>query len=235
MEKMIPWKVRSFFHDFKPIGNLDFDLSLSRPSYQPDDVHISGHIIGKGCSAEYYKFPYRVKDITGTVDITNGRFQLNQLHCATDSGTVTVSGTISDPTQYSEVTLNIESKRTALDHKLRNALTSQYQAIFDQFSPTGFADTHIELHNPPGGDQPWETHITAQLLDVSAVYENFRYPANHISGLLKISDNTLELTQLAGRHGQAEFTLSGTVKQLTLRILPSKSTYRPSGCRSIGG
>jgi hypothetical protein len=212
MEKMIPWNIRSFFHDFKPTGKLGFDLAVSRPTDQPEDVHISGKIVGQGCSAEYYKFPYRVKDINGTVDIVDGRFQLNDLQCKTDSGSAVVSGSISDPTSNAEVVLKIDSKRTALDAQLRSALNEQYQAIFEKFKPAGFADTHIELYCPYGGDQTWKTLIDAKIFEVSAVYEGFRYPVSDVKGRLKFTNDKLDMENISGRHGGASFTLSGVVE-----------------------
>jgi hypothetical protein len=212
IDAYLPWRLRKFFSDFKAIGLADFDLACRRDPDLPFGFVLNGQIMPQHCSAEYFKFPYRVNNITGSVDITDNRFHLNNLTGSTNPGIVVVSGTISDPSNCAEITLKIESTRTVIDDKLLQALSPQDQKIFNQFNPTGFADTHIELHNPPGFQMPWETAIDADFTDTSALYDKFPYPVDHLQGRLTIRNNKLELKNITGRHRSARFTLNGTIE-----------------------
>jgi hypothetical protein len=217
IETNIPWKLRCFFHDFKPIGRLNFKLVVdSRPDKQPAFT-ISGLIVPLGLSAEYFKFPYRVDQITGSVKITNGRFELINLDGKTGPGKVLVNGTVSEASKYAEINLDITSRQTPLCPKLLAALPDRYKAIFIQFNPMGFADTRIRLYQPYGLNQPWKTDIVAQLSETSATYKAFPYKIHNVSGTLDLKNNLLELKNISGRHGKANFTLAGSVEQINTR------------------
>jgi hypothetical protein len=214
IETNIPWKLRCFFHDFKPIGGLNFNLTVdSRPGRKPA-FNISGQIEPLKLSAEYFKFPYRVDDLVGKVKITNGRFELINLDGRTGAGNVLVNGTVSEASKYAEINLNIVSRQTPLGPHLLAALPEQYKKIFKQFNPKGFADTHIRLYQPYGENKPWTTDIVAQLSDTSAVYAAFPYRVDHVSGTLDLKNNLLELKNISGRHGQTNFTIEGRVEQV---------------------
>ncbi|NLE28189.1 MAG: hypothetical protein GX629_00800 [Phycisphaerae bacterium] len=214
IETNIPWKIRCFFHDFKPIGKLDFNLAVDSNPQRSPAVTISGLIEPRRLSAEYFKFPYRVDEITGKVKITDGQFELVQVEGKTGPGDVLVNGTISEASKYAEIDLDITSRQTPLNSDLLAALPERYKAIFTQFNPSGFADTRIRLYQPYGEDQPWKTDITARLFETSATYRAFPYTIDHLGGTLVLKNNLLKLNNITGRHGSAHLTLAGSVDRI---------------------
>ncbi len=218
IEKFIPWKLRCFFHDFKPIGKLDLDLLISRmgqmekTTTKGSALTLTGKVQPRLLSAEYHKFPYRIDNLVGTLQLSDGGFVLQGITGTTGQGKVTVNGTISEPSKYAKIDLFISSAQTPIDPKLFNALAPKYRRIFDKFNPSGFADTEIELHQPYGENQPWRTQIEAALYGVTATYEQFPYAVSDIHGDLILQNDLLELRDVSARHGKTAITINAKVE-----------------------
>jgi hypothetical protein len=212
IEAYLPWKLRCFFHDFKPVGNLDLDLFLAKPGAAKSGMTLAGLVQARQLSVEYYKFPYRLDNLTGSVRLTNGGFELIGLTGFSGGGKAIVNGTISEPSRFARISLQITSFRTPFDRKLFSALTKPYQDIWKKLNLAGFADTRIELHQPYGPDQPWQTKINASLVEASGTYEGFKYPLSNLSGGLQFDNNLLELRDVTGQNGSGKVTLNGTIR-----------------------
>ncbi len=214
VENYMPWRLACFFRDFKPKGKLTFDLLLSKKPTPKAPVILSGRVQPNKCSAEYYKFPYRLDDVTGSVQITNGGFKLIGLTGYSAGGKALVNGTISEASRFAEINLEITSTRTPFDKKLFDALPPRYQQIWKKFDLAGFADSKINLYQPYGKNQPWQHKIRASLVDASGCYEGFKFPLTNLSGVLMFENEQLSLQNIAGRNGSTQVCVNGTVQKI---------------------
>lgn len=214
LEAYLPWKLCCFFRDFKPRGKLDLNLMISKPRGLNAPLTLAGQVRPRGVSAEYYKFPYRLDNLTGSVRLADGGFELIGLTGFSAGGKAVINGTISEPSKFAKIDLAITTSRTPLDPKLFHALPAPYRAIWKKFDLAGAADAQIELHQAYGPDQPWQTRITAALLDVSGTYQGFKYPLRNMTGVLQFENGVLELCNVTGRNGAAHVTLNGKVQRL---------------------
>ncbi|MFA5863485.1 MAG: AsmA-like C-terminal domain-containing protein [Phycisphaerae bacterium] len=214
IETYLPWKLRCFFHDFKPRGKVDFDLLLAKGSGPSASVTLAGIVSPKKLSVEYYKFPYRLDNFTGIVRMANGGFHLIGMTGFSDEGKVVVNGTISEASKNAKIDLVIASTATPLNKKLFTALPPKYQTIWKKFNLTGAADARVELHQPYGANQPWQYKIAASFLNASGVYEGFKYPLHDVTGILKFDNDLVTLENISGRHGLAKVTIHGQIHHL---------------------
>ncbi len=214
IEKFVHWKLACFFRDFKPRGKLDLDLQITKPSGPDSPASLTGIIQPRGVSAEYYKFPYRLDNVTGKLCLAKGGFELIGLTGFSGGGKAIINGTISDATKLAEIKLSIESFQTPLDRKLFSNLAPRYQEIWKKFNLAGYADTRIKLFQPYGAHQPWQRQITASLVNGSGAYEGFKYPLQDLSGNLKFENDRLEIQNLRGRNKQGQVEINGHVLRL---------------------
>jgi hypothetical protein len=214
IETYVHWKLACFFRDFKPKGKLDLDLQLSKPVGPNAALTLAGVVQPRGLSAEYYKFPYRLENLTGTLQLAKGGFKLIDLAGNSEGGKGIINGTISDPTKLAEIRLDITSVRIPLDNKLFKALSPGYREIGKKFNLTGFADSRVKLYQPHGLNQPWHRKISVSLSNGSGAYEGFKYPLKDLTGKLTFENDRLEIRDLFGRNKQAEVKISGTVLHL---------------------
>ncbi len=214
IEYKFPWKLRCFFHDFKPKGKVDFDLNITKQAGSDDNFLLNGVISPKNTSAEYFRFPYRVNNITGKIKIINNSFKLVGLKGTSDGGTVALDGFISEPSKFSAVDIKIHTQNSPLNKKLFAALPSQYKKIWKMFNPSGKGNAEIILHRDAGVGKKWKREITFNLTNAAACYEKFRYPINKLTGTMHFSNDNLQLKNLVGQNGNAELTINGNVRKI---------------------
>jgi len=211
IEKYMPDKLRKFFRDFKPKGTLSLDLLINKKPTPDAKLTLAGKIQPNRCSAEYYKFPYRLNDLTGTVQLANGGFKLIDMTGHSGGGKAVVNGTISEPSQFAEINLEIVSTRTPLDKKLYDTLSPRYQQLWNKFALAGAADTKVTLYQPYGMNQPWHKKIQASLVNASGCYEHFKFPLKNLSGSLVFENDRLDLHDIKGKNNDTDVTINGVV------------------------
>ncbi len=214
IEYQFPWKLRCFFHDFKPKGKVDFDIEISKQKGKNNNFVLNGNVDLKHISAEYFKFPYRVDNIIGKIAIENNSFKLIGLKAKSDNGKITLDGFISEPSKFSAVDIEIHTKNTPLNNKLFRALPEHYQKVWKMFNPQGYGDSDIVLHRPAGTNRKWKRKIKLKLTKASGCYEKFRYPIHNLRGVMYVEDNKLYLKDLQGHDKQAILRISGIVENI---------------------
>ncbi len=214
IEHQFPWKLRCLFHDFKPKGKVDMNITLTKKKGSSDNFLINGNVILKHISAEYFKFPYRADNITGKILIENNSFKLIGLKGESDGGKITLDGFISEPSKFSAVDIEIHTQHTPLNRKLFNALPPHYQKVWKMFNPKGYGNSDIILHRRAGKNQNWHRKITLVLTKAQGCYDKFKYPINNLSGVMYVENNTLYLRHLQGKDANASLEISGIVQHI---------------------
>ncbi len=205
-----------FYCDYDPHGRFDIDLKCSKAAGSDAPVTIEKLVVApRGADASCRYFPYRLKNLTGSLELTPEGVFLRKLGGDHAEGTAYISGWLAAPNRCSPVELSITGRGNPIDKALGDALSLSFKAILDEFQPAGFLDeVEVSLSRPgckEGRVVPWESSVSVAFSDLTATYERFPVSVEHIQGKLTTHDSRLTLEEVIGRVGEGHVHVSGHV------------------------
>ncbi|MFH0983559.1 MAG: hypothetical protein V2A79_18750 [Planctomycetota bacterium] len=208
------WRpLSSFYNDFDPHGRVSLEVALVKEAGPGRPVRLAkGMMTVLHADASYRKFPYRVRNLTGTVEFTPEGMYLRELAGDHRGAPVVVNGWLAETRWYAATDLHITGRSVSLDADLHEALNARYRQLWDTFELAGAADITVDMTRAPGTEQdpqPYVTTINAELSDARARFSRFPYPVEGLSGGVAIAGERLRVTRLRGRNGPARVVVDG--------------------------
>ncbi len=208
------WRpLRSFYNDFDPHGRVALEITVTKAAGTGQPVRLErGVMTVLHADGSYRKFPYRVGDITGSVQVTPEGIYLRELAGNHEGAPIVVNGWLAEARWYSASELHITGRGVTLDADLHSALNERYRKLWDTFALAGSADITVEMGRGPGTaekPQPYTTAIKAELTSARARFAGFPYPVEDLSGGVAVSGDRLTVTRLTGRNGPARVVVDG--------------------------
>jgi hypothetical protein len=208
------WRtLRSFYNDFDPHGRVALELSLTKPAGAGQPFRFDRGVMNVlNADASYRQFPYRVRNITGSVEVTPDGIYLRRLAGDHAGHPVVVDGWLAEARWYAASKLHITGDHIDLDRDLHQALNERYRRLWDAFELGGTADITVDMIRPPGTEaepRPYATSVDAVLTDARACYSGFAYPVEGLSGRVTIAGDRLRVTQLAAETGVSGVRVDG--------------------------
>ena len=192
----------------KPTGQMNLTLKFRRAEH--GEPAFEGRAEPQGMSCELKYFPYRLEDVTGTIDFDEhdlGRLKLAARH---GSGTFTIEGS-SRLARRGRLDIKVSARDCQLDEQLKGALPKKFARVWDALSPSGAADGEI-LVKREGPDAP--QCIDAEVIfrgKASAKYSGFPYPLKNLTGAVRFRGNEATFTNVAGKADQTECQINGVI------------------------
>lgn len=202
----LPESLRSQWHRFLPTGQVNADVAFSydgrawRPelSVQCDNVAFT-----------YDKFPYRLQNGQGTLELRDDVFTAN-LTAYAASQPVRIRLRMLQPLTAPHGWVEAKGDNIPVDDKLIDAIPGKAHAVIRDMDPRGtvnfFARTWRD--NP---DEPFHRHALVGLNRATIRYEKFPYQINNIRGTLEMSERDWEFRDLEGFHGPGQLTGNGSL------------------------
>ena len=83
------------------------------------------------------------------------------------------------------------------------------EGFFDRYEPRGRVDVELEAsgHLNRISESTFSGDVYCR--DVAICHHKFAYPIDHLAGRIKVTENSVTLCDLVGRHGEAELTFNG--------------------------
>ena len=83
------------------------------------------------------------------------------------------------------------------------------QRFFNRYEPRGQVDIELEAsgHLNRLGESTFSADVYCK--DVAICHHKFAYPIDRLAGRIKVTENSVTLCNLVGRHGEAELTFNG--------------------------
>jgi hypothetical protein len=166
----------------------------------------------EGAAVCYDRFPYPVRQVTGTVDMdmADGNVQID---AAGYGGLqpVTLKGHWKGVGKAADVALDLHAAGVPLDEPLIRALPSaptDVQKLARSFHPAGRADVVAHIRHAPGGATYANTY-EAHFHEASTKWTGFPYPLENVSGTLTVYPDHWEFRDFAGTHRGADVRVSG--------------------------
>jgi hypothetical protein len=206
LRRRIPREVRPVIQALA-LNNGVLDLELHRFRYDPaapsaDRLRYKTSIRLREGVWDCPILPFTVNDLGAALTIEDGVLSINHAQGSNGTTTLRAEGVIglTEPERF-PLDLRIDLIDLELDKRLRKRTPLEYDELWDIFEPRGSVNASVHMARSKRG-APLDWAATVLCRDVSAVYREFRYPLEHLTGLLSLKKNTLEVdlkSLIAGR------------------------------------
>ena len=218
--RLLPDVLQQEWPKYFPQGLLDLSI---RCTSQPQGLQFRVTADLQNVSFAYYKFPYRLQQTQGRMELTPEQLTI-QLTARANGQPVEIRGQVLAPLTSPRSQIFVSGRGIALDDRLVDAvLNPKTQNTIRSLQLSGTADFWLSLwQDKPGEDL--HRHLEAILNRCSMKYQKFPYPISNITGRLIMRDDAWCFEELRGNHGPAQITAAGTLlpdkdgTELTLRF-----------------
>ncbi|MCD6303964.1 MAG: hypothetical protein J7M21_03260, partial [Planctomycetes bacterium] len=200
---------------FNPSGPVTIQADVERTA--GGDIHISGTARPLGMSFTYRYFPYRLDEVTGTIEFASdsrrGQVAITEVTGRRNGATVRVHGWI-DLHRKDFFDVSIDANDVVLDGRLRSAMPADLQRIWDRFAPAGRINATVRARRDgPARRERIEVTLRADGR-LSASYAALPYRIEELTGLVRIDADNVAIELLRGRRGPMQCSIDGTVTGL---------------------
>ena len=207
--------IRKFYDRFDPHGRVDIEIDAEKRAGPNNPLVVRlVRMTARDADASYWKFPYRVSHLTGSVEYSSDGVFLRHLKGRHADGDIEVNGRLSTPNRCAEADLTIKGDRILIDDSLIEPLPPGFRKINESFHPQGRIDITVRLRRGScenGVPPPWVVSTTIGFEDLSAVYTGFPTPIEGLRGSLQVDGKKLAIREVKGRIGDGRVTVSGDV------------------------
>ena len=210
LKARLPEAARNLVNSIGLTGVCDVDVKSRLEETKVNwDVDLR---LSKGTVA-HEKFPYRVRDVTGTVALRNNVAQIEGQGTA-GGMPLTMSGTVKNPGPDQDADIFIGIERVPIDAELLAAAPPVVSRVFSEMNLKGQGDVRFRARRPAGPGQRFQLNLAVKLLDSSASFKGFPYAVNCLSGLVFWDGDTVQFEGLKGEHDGAVLTAVGRYQRL---------------------
>ncbi len=212
-ERIVPWlpdKLKKFWSDFTPAGTISGTVLFSQGD---NGRKLQLRSILSGGSCVWYKFPFKLENLDGKIDI--------------DDNVLTLSGTAVESQQLVQIDGRIVNPgrdwtgwvvgrcdgQIPITEKAIQAF-QPYPGILkalQRFEAAGHFSGWGRLERTdPAALRP-RSRYEITFHDATVRYDAFRYPFYHVNGVLDIVDGETSVRELSGQNKTAQITCTGKI------------------------
>ncbi len=214
-------RLAALYRDYDPHGPVDLEIEATNSAGSDEPIVRRVVLTARGGDASCRFFPYRVRNVEGSVEYTAQGVFLRELHGEHAGGTVSVNGRLAKATKWAAKMVTVKGTGLPIDEALWLGLPERYRRIREQFDPQGTFDALVEFTQPAGTEErPGKRRFKSRvsLRDVSASFVGFPYRVDSLTGTLLIDKGKLEVVDVAGRSGDARIAVDGSLRFDSERI-----------------
>ncbi len=202
--------LQGFFDMFQPQGMADAELEMSGNLSRLSESKMAGNANCKDAAFCYNKFPYAIENLAGRIDFTKNSVTLNNLSGKHGEARLFINGSCSDFGPNLKYGIRITSDNMPLDNDLYDVLTTKQKEFWSAFSPTGLAGIDFQLSRQTQTGK--EMKLAVELHGAEAVYRNFPYQLQNLTGRLSFNRNKVIFSDVTSRVSQRKITLNGEIE-----------------------
>lgn len=149
---LLPGSLKKIVSELNPQGSVNLSADLNKESLtEPPDYSITLECLRN--SVTIPKFPFPLKDITGTLTMKDDRVELKDIAASmgdnvpatADNATIKLNGrAILTGNTVSDILLHLSVNNISLDNQLNLVLPQRVQPLYDKLSPAGLFDLDFE-------------------------------------------------------------------------------------------
>jgi len=205
----LPERPRAVVRSLDPHGTVSFYVRLWRDkSDEPMHQHIQ--VAPNRCSVRYEKFPYRLSDLRGTLEMFDGHWTFRHIEAQNDRARITCEGQLTPGLQGNELSLSFTGRDVALDDNLRDALSPHIQQVWRDLRPQGRVDLTAEVRYAAETNQ-FSVGVRAQPQPQSTSIEpvHFPYRLERLQGQWVYRDGHVAFEDCKAEHGAVKVSAQG--------------------------
>jgi hypothetical protein len=183
--RALPAAVHPVWAKFMPVGPVDLDaqLSFDGRAWKRDATATCN-----GMSFVYHKFPYRVRQATGTLRLADDVLYTDLVAQAGGRPVQIIARTINPGPQFTGW-LEVKASEMTLDDEALVCLPEKTGAFVRSLHPRGKFDFFARYEKTDPAASVMRPRVTINLTDAAIRYEHFPYPLENIRGTLNMFDN----------------------------------------------
>jgi len=228
---LLPRTLEDLWYKYLPSGLIDVD---ARMRYDGQQWRPELAIRCKNVSFTCHKFPYRVENTQGTLDLTG---ELLKISLTAQSGRqlIGITGQVQNPLDNATGGMEIRGDEIPLDEKLLAALPGSSREVFRSLHPQGSLRVQARLWRQRP-DEPMHQQLQVNVKDGSIRFDKFPYPLDHIRGSLSMEDGQWTFSEMEGTNDTGRVTCEGFLRpspegtqlhlNLTARDVPLEEELR---------
>jgi len=149
---LLPGSLKKIISELKPEGSVNLSADLNKVSLtEPPDYSITLECLRN--SVTIPKFPFPLKDITGTLTMNDNRIELKDIAATigdnipttADNATIKLNGeAILAGNTFSDTLLHLSANDISLDNQLNLLLPQRVRPLYNKLSPAGLFDLDFE-------------------------------------------------------------------------------------------
>lgn len=167
------------------------------------------------CSIMYEKFPYKLSNLEGTIELNNGEWTFENLSGTNGPGVINLSGSVSTLPGADAMNVAINASNVALVEDLRNALQPRMQRLWDSLRPNGKIDVTASVRFDSNQGKARVSLRAFPRDDTTSIGtsiepEAFPYRMRWIGGWIDYRDGHVELRKIHAVHGTTDMHTAGS-------------------------
>ncbi|MEP0843233.1 MAG: hypothetical protein HRF43_11055, partial [Phycisphaerae bacterium] len=210
--------LHEFVKDYDARGVADVEFQLRKTPGAGGEVQlVEGTFRPKGGSARYFRFPYRLYDVTGTVRLRpDRRIEIRDLAGVHGRGRVVINGLV-DGYLSQGFDVTVQGRGVDLDEDLVRCLSPANRELIELFDARARMNIDAKLHRDaaehgtPVEQNPWGSAVEVEFTDGSVRFARFPYPLAGVTGRMRIEGEGFEVKGVRGVRGGAAVVLDGKV------------------------
>ncbi|MFW5682196.1 MAG: hypothetical protein ACOC1G_04240, partial [Phycisphaeraceae bacterium] len=141
----------------------------------------------------------RMTGVSGSLRLRDGRLHMSSLRGDVEGIRYTLKGWLDAATPGQRFDLNLSTERFHVPNlpTIIPALPSAIQRSYRRLSPSGEFRLEVNVARD-GPDEPTQYDGRVEVLDATARYEKFPYPAESLEGLIRFSSESVIIERLTG-------------------------------------
>ncbi len=225
----LPNRFAETWSKYLPLGqvNASFTADYDGAGWQPKTATVECADV----SFSYYKFPYRLHRVQGTLPLGDRRAALVlkdgalQIGMEAFSGKnrVTIEGTMWQPLADPYGIVEIRAAELELNDDLFAAMQEQPRRVVESLNPKGRVNIAVLRISSDGPKRPVKKYMFANVLPGASIcYERFPYPLVLDGGQIEMSDDSWYFRSFSGKNDtgvvvcDGQFGPQASGKELTL-------------------
>ncbi len=205
----LPGGSREVVRSLQPRGTIRVDYRLWRERAEaPMEQHLIVEL--NRCALRFDKFPYPVRDIRGTIEMRDGRWQFRNLEGRNDTSRVTGRGHFEPRAEGREFRLALEATDVPLETELRDALPPNVRTLWEDLRPRGAVDLAAEVRYLAETRRLSLTTRARPRPDTASLHPvRFPYRMEKLQGEIVYRDGHVSFDRLEAQHGAVRISTAG--------------------------
>lgn len=210
-------------------GPVDASVRFTHDAKAARPVQLRAELTARGIEITYANFPYRVVNVEGQIALKDDGIEFHEMRArmwmkdgvetaeevpGQAPAEIWMNGMTDGYLRESAYKLYFDIRNLPVTPKLRAALQSGAQNVYDMFSPSGSVSGKVEVVKEPGPDLPIVHNIEMEMQSCSATFKPFPYPVTDATGKIILRGDDLRIIGARCRHKEAWFDVDAHLSSI---------------------